>query len=119
MEPFARHGNDVVVIWDREDPNTDVYLKGAVSVARALAVRERVATEESAADFNSIERSLDRIVKDAALLDEVAKHATTVRSCGEKIFDKASQVRKDLEQQVESLREHIDRLRPARMTSAA
>ncbi|MEI7687154.1 MAG: hypothetical protein WCL32_19215, partial [Planctomycetota bacterium] len=41
LEPFSRHGKLIVVVWDRDDPSTDIFLRVGVSVAKALVVRER------------------------------------------------------------------------------
>jgi hypothetical protein len=35
MEPFARYGNDLVILWDPDDAASDLYVKTALSVARA------------------------------------------------------------------------------------
>ena len=35
LEPLKRYGNDIVVVWNQDDPSTDILLKCAMSVARA------------------------------------------------------------------------------------
>ncbi len=40
LQPFARYGNDLVITWDPEDPASDLFIKAALSVARALVIRE-------------------------------------------------------------------------------
>ena len=37
FEPLRRIGPDMLVVWDAEDPTTDVYLRAALSIARALS----------------------------------------------------------------------------------
>lgn len=37
--PFARYGQDVLVVWDHEDPSSDARLEAALMLGVALAVR--------------------------------------------------------------------------------
>lgn len=38
-EPVFRQGNDIICVWDKDDANTNVYLRAAISLAKALCVR--------------------------------------------------------------------------------
>ena len=40
IPPLSRHGNDVVVVWDSEDPGSDPYLDGGLSITKALSARQ-------------------------------------------------------------------------------
>lgn len=113
LEPLKRLGSDIVVVWDQDDPATDIYLKAALSVARALAVRQERATAEAEADFDEIEAAVTKIAKDAAALQEVVTFANTVQSSGRKIAERTEKVREDLEKQIDLLQEHVGRLRSA------
>lgn len=113
LEPLKRIGSDIVCVWDQDDSHTDVYLKAALSVARALAVRQERASEEAEADFDEIESAITKLAKDAASLHEVVTFANTVQSSGRKIAERTEKVREDLEKQIELLQEHVGRLRTA------
>ena len=54
IEPLNRYGNDIVVVWDAEDSYSDLFLKTALTMAKALCIR--TATER--ADANSLARRL-------------------------------------------------------------
>jgi hypothetical protein len=41
IEPLTRFGSDIIVVWDRDDTTSDVLFTAALSLARALVVRER------------------------------------------------------------------------------
>jgi hypothetical protein len=41
LEPLARYGNDVVIVWDAEKPATDVVLIAGLEVTRALCARAK------------------------------------------------------------------------------
>jgi hypothetical protein len=40
LQSFARYGSDLVIIWEPDNPDTDLFVKAAFSVARALVIRE-------------------------------------------------------------------------------
>jgi hypothetical protein len=111
LEPLTRYGNDIVVLWDQDDPATDVFLYGAMSVAKALAVRQERAANKTAADFTEIESAVSRIANDAKLLQDISTHATTVKNSGQKILEKTDKVREDLEKQIDLLQDHLGRLK--------
>lgn len=111
LEPIVRHDKDIVVVWDQEDPMSDLLLKAALSIARALVVREKVARERSAADFTVIDDALLKMAKDAKDLEEVATWTNTIKNNSEKILGSIAKVRKNLEERIEMVREHIENLK--------
>lgn len=111
MEPLSRYGNDMIVVWDAEDPSTDVVLSAALSVARALVARRSVDSKERAADLLELDKAMQRISKDTSGLAEIITWSTTVENSGKKIRDKAERLKHDLEIQVNQLEEHLGRLR--------
>tara|TARA_E500000305_G_scaffold84082_1_gene69879 strand:+ start:4854 stop:6620 length:1767 start_codon:yes stop_codon:yes gene_type:complete len=108
---LARYGNDIVVVWDAEDPTTDVVLDSALSLARALVTRQSVVDKERTADLSKLDKAMQRIAKDATDLGEIIKWAGTITNNGTKIRDKAERLKNDLECQVQHLDEHLERLR--------
>lgn len=40
LAPFQRIGDDVFIIWDADDPQTDIYMQAGVTVCRALCSRQ-------------------------------------------------------------------------------
>jgi len=105
VEPLARYGADVLVVWDAEDPQTDVYLKAAIEVSRALCVRAHSAAERHKIDFGSIDTAVNEIEKKAKSLDQIHTWSDTIRSNSEKILDRVRKDREALEKQVCVLRE--------------
>lgn len=104
--------------WDQHDPVTNVFLVGALSVAKALVVRQERVSTKTAADFNEIESAVSRIATDAKTLHEISAHANTVKSSGQKILEKTDKVREDLEKQIERLQEHVGRLKSDVVTAS-
>ena len=111
VEPLARYGDDVVVVWDAEGGATDAYLKAALSVARALSVRSAADSVALGVDVEGLERAIREIERQAGGLDEISKSAQAIDSHVSKILDKARIVRNGLERQVGILDEQVAGLR--------
>lgn len=105
MEPLARYGPDVIVVWDAEDPQTDANLKAALEISRALCLRARTAAERNKIDFGPIDRAVLDIEKRVQNLDQVRKSAETIRSSSESILERVRIDREALEKQVCLLRD--------------
>ncbi len=110
LEPFQRYGHDLFIIWDAEQPSSDVYLKAGVVTARALSLRAERNTE-SQADFQAIDRAILEIEKRAGNLDKIRKSAETIKSSSKNILDRVKLDRQSLDDQVATLREKIQDLK--------
>lgn len=111
METLARHGNDIVVVWDAEDEATDAYLKAGFLAAKALAVRAQMESAERAADFQAIDRSLAEIQRQVRYLDEIRTWTGTIKSNAEKVLDRVERMGKALDSALASLDEQIVQLK--------
>jgi hypothetical protein len=107
MEPFQRHGNNLIIVWDADDSSTNILVRAALSVARALVIRETQHNAESTEALKSIESAACAIGKHIGDLCEMKKWSETVRSNGQKISDKAESIRADLEKQVSLLQQQV------------
>jgi hypothetical protein len=112
-EPIARYGEDIVIVWDAEDPATDLYLRCGISLARALCSRASVATHAREVDFNEIERAVRAVEKQASALSDIQTWAGTVQSSGIKIADKTRTMQVELDRQVKELDARLRDLRGA------
>lgn len=111
LEPFQRYGHDLFIVWDVEEPSSDVYLRAGIVTARALSLRTERQAETQQADFESIDRAVLEIEKRATNLDTVKKYAETISSSSEKILDRVSIDRKALDKQISILREKLTDLK--------
>ena len=111
VEPLARYGSDIVVVWDRDDTTRDPLFTAALSLARALVVRERSQRDRAQAEFGAIEDAVRRIAKVAESLKEIMTLAGTVRSHGEKIRDRAESLQDDIGKQLDILRQNVKGLK--------
>ncbi len=111
LEPLARYGDDVVVVWDAEDSATDTYLAAALSVARALSVRGAQDGGGLGVDVDGLEKVIREVERQAGGLDDITKSAQAIDGHVTKILDKARIVRNGLERQVGLLDEKVAGLR--------
>jgi hypothetical protein len=104
-EPLLRIGDDVYVVWDPEDTDTDLYVRLGLSVARALAVRHHQHDATQTADFQELESAILHIEKATNGLDELQTSAEQVGKHSEKMLGRIGLVRKELLRQIEVLRD--------------
>ena len=101
---LRRVGPDILVVWDAEDPATDVYLKAALSIARALVVEQHRESDRSEADLREIEQSIRGIERLAITVESIAHDARNIVKKGTKIGKAAEGVRERLFEEVERLK---------------
>jgi hypothetical protein len=113
LEVLQRHGNDVIVVWNPDDPVSEIVVRAAYSLARSLAVRERRTDRQSQAAILEIERAARGVEKQVSHLEEVRKWAETVKGHGEKIADRSVRMTEELRRDVERLDAQIAAMRAA------
>jgi hypothetical protein len=111
LQPLQRHGSDIMVVWNPDDPASDIVVRAAYSLARCLAVRERRTDHESLAAILEIEQAARGIEKQVGYLEEVRKWAETVKGHGEKIVDRSARMVEELRRDVERLDAQIAQMR--------
>jgi hypothetical protein len=99
--------DNIIVIWDAEDPGTDVILHAGLELARALAVRAAKAHHAQKADIDAIDAAVLEIERTVENLGKVATWADTIKSNSQKILDRVAKDRETLEAKVEVLREKV------------
>jgi hypothetical protein len=111
LQPFTRIDHDLYVVWDSMDPGTDVYLSAAVSVAKALLFRQKVAENKGQGDLDGIENAVDILEKQLKGLEEMQTWTTTSQSTSDKIAGKIVKLRDTAKEQIQQLRDCLDALR--------
>jgi hypothetical protein len=101
----------VIILWDAEDPVTDIVLEVGLELARALAVRQGKSAKAQAADLQALDKAVLEIEKRIQNLDDVSKYAETIKNSSLKILDRVRVDREALSAQVELLREKLAGLR--------
>jgi len=118
IDPMRRYGDDIVVVWDTEDPATDIYLSAGLSVARALCTKAQAHREATEVDLKPIEAAIRDIEKQINGLDEINTFTETIESTSAKILNRVKIMKKNLLAQVTTLDDHINALRSV-MTSSS
>lgn len=114
IDTLSRHGHDVIVVWDPEDPATDVWLDAAIALARGLVFEsKRGAREMPDVDFSSIDKAIESVAKRADTLEKARTMAVTVENSGKNIAEAIRIAQDDLRSQVDALRETIEVVRTA------
>lgn len=111
LESLARHGNDIIVVWDSEDETSDAYLKAGFMAAKALTVRARLENAERAADFQEIDKSLAEIQRQVKYLDDIRTWTGTIKSSAEKVIDRVERMQKALDGELETLGQQVEQLK--------
>lgn len=111
LPELGRYGNDVIVLWDDDDPATDVRLRAALLVAKALALRGTEPSEEEAASLAEIDHAIEAIRKQIAGFDEIRTSANTIVNGGHKILERARIMQEQIERRLAALGEQVGRLR--------
>ena len=99
---FHPLGDDVFLVWDFEDPATDVRLEAALAVARALCTRRRHPAK-SEIDFAALDRSIRDVEKQIEGLDTIKTSADTIESGAGRIKERVRIMRENLGRSVEAL----------------
>lgn len=111
QEILFRHGNDVFVVWDADDIQSDVNLKGALMVARALSVRQAKVRSEETADFEKLDKAILELEREAKRLGDIKKWTETIKSNSGKVLDEVAKMAEGVQKQVDCLRDTTAGLR--------
>ncbi len=110
QERFQRHGSDLFVVWDADDPHTDVVLDAALSVARALSVAART-EDDGLAGVAEIEDAVVQIAKRVENLGQIQTWARTIHTSAGKILERVRIDREALQEHLEALRSAVESLK--------
>lgn len=111
QDPLFRLGNDIFVVWDAEDVTGDVMFKAALSLAKALCVRESKHRKAEVADFKLMDDAILAIETEAARLGSMKTWTETIRANSGKLLDEIRKLTEDFELQVRNLREALEGLK--------
>ncbi|MBN1569184.1 MAG: hypothetical protein JXA73_15140, partial [Acidobacteria bacterium] len=107
QDALIRCGNDIFIIWDAEDVTNDVMLKAALSLAKALCVREATNRSEKAVDFQTIDSAITVLETEAKRLTKMKTWSETITSNSGKIAEEIRKMSDSMERELGVLREAI------------
>ena len=118
MARFQRFGNDIFIVWDAEEPASDLWLVAALEVSRALIVRrarEGAATSTSLAE---IDTAIAQLEKDVMGLQQIVTYVGTVTVAAEKIRDEVDRLMKRVGKRISEMKDGVEALKAAASGSA-
>lgn len=108
-----RRGNDIVVVWDPEDETSDVNLDAAVTLARALVVREVAGSDAaSEVDWTALDKALNDIDRQLQYFDELATWTGNIERDAGKLKDRHKKMADALRKDLERITDDLNTLRP-------
>jgi hypothetical protein len=110
---LTRQGNSILVVWDPEDQSSDVCLDAAITLARALLVRERAGADTATdADWDAIDKAVNGIERQLEYLDELSGWCGNIKRDAGKIEGRIEKMKTDLQREMERLARELENLRP-------
>jgi hypothetical protein len=111
QETLLRHGSDIFVIWNSDELQSDVNLKAALMLAKALSVRQAKASSQDSADFQKLDKAILELEREAKRLTEIKKWTETIKSNSTKVLYEVLKMTDGVQKQIESLREATEGLK--------
>lgn len=92
---FARHGNNVLVTWDDQDPATDAHLHAAILLGMGLVTRTRTVGDQG--DIAALRDIESRIEDELSRLEKMEKCSAAIRKNVDGISDEIRKAQKALD----------------------
>jgi len=111
IRSLDRFGNDITVVWNAvNSPVSDIILRAAYSLARALSFRTKASSEEHTAIVQQLGPIIRDIEKQVGYLADIIKWTDTIRNNSNKLFDRASRMSETLLKNIEKLDQTVAKL---------
>lgn len=110
-EAFKRYGPNILIVWDSEDSATDLYVRVALTLAKALCVNDQTRNAAEAADLAEMEGGVREIESRIVDLKKIETSAKNIKKGAETILKHEDKLRKTIEEQIDNLRERINALK--------
>lgn len=92
---FSRYGNNVLTVWDDQDPASDPYLHAAVLLGVGLVTRSK--TVGDAGDVTAIHDLESRIENELNRLAKMEKHNESIKKSADNISEEIRKAQKALD----------------------
>ena len=109
IQPFTRIGKDIFILWNSEDPASDVYLQAALSLAKALCTQQANISDATEIDYDALEKAVLELSRQTDSLSEIKTFTETIAGSTEKILKRLRL--KSILSQIEILDDHLHSLR--------
>lgn len=113
LEPLSKYGNDVIVVWDAEDPLSDIVFKAGYLTAKAISLRAAQHSQKDTRNFLLIEKAIETIRKQILGFDELKTIGETIQNGTVKMLDRVRIMRTDIERQVSIFADQVGAMKEA------
>jgi len=110
LPPLHREGNDIIVLWDVDDEETDIYLKAAYWLARSLVLPKSEDEAERETQIHQVQDAFDKIQRQMEGLEKLKKSGEKIEKEGKSIATIAKDIYDTLEIQIERMGKIIEEL---------
>ncbi|MEJ5991956.1 hypothetical protein WG902_18270 [Ramlibacter sp. PS3R-8] len=110
---LQRFGCDIITRWNPEDQASDLWVKAAVMVAKAMSVRAAQKSSGEAASLDKMDRAIQALGKQIGHFEEIATWANSSSSATGKIVKKVDAMKVELEERLVTLNDELDKLKSA------
>jgi hypothetical protein len=111
IDSFFRDGNDVFVVWDADQIESDVVLKAGLSLAKALCVRQARESQAEDGNWDNMDTAILALEQEAKRLTKMKTWTETIQANSGNVLEELRKMTSTLEQQTEVLRESVADLR--------
>lgn len=110
--PLVREGDDIVVLWDPDDSDTDLYLHTAFWLARSLVSVDEPEHEDAElqGEIEILKSAFEAIEGDLQVLEDLRNKGDRITRDGAEVQRLAGELHVRLSNQVRGLRESVARL---------
>ena len=98
-------------MWDADRIESDVILRAALSLAKALCVRQQKERDAEEGNWDDMDAAILALEKEAGRLTSMKTWTETIDSNSSKILDEVRKMAANLEKQIGVLRESVSALK--------
>lgn len=108
---LVRYENDIIAVWDCDNPTSDVVLDAAISLARALVVRSaHVEHADEAEELQELNEAIADIEKQFERFDKMSKWCDSIMDTAKEVSGKAYDIQEELRRVLKRLRSDVKSL---------
>lgn len=107
MTEFARHGNDIVIVWDAEDEGSDLLLRAGLMVAKSICIRTNAAAQGRCVELAEMESAVRTIEKQCDKFETIRTRCHSIKSAADVIVQQSDIGQREILRQIAELDEHL------------
>jgi hypothetical protein len=108
LERPKRLGPDLFLVWDAEDPATDLFLQAALTIAFAVCLKRPGRSAQACEqDMDAIQKAILEIERQCESLTRIGKASESINSSSEKITKEVNKAQTALRRQIGVLQDRV------------